>query len=812
LCSPRNLAVALVLALAACTQPVASPPHPGPANPAETAYWVFLKPAARSTLAPSLGPDALARRQLQGIAIDAADRPLRRRTVRRIAATGARVRTESRWLRAISVDADARALARLRRLPEVTEVRRINAMSVSDARRALTVPGIATREPAGARAYSTDNRQRTTGNSMFALQLVPDSAYGPNIGAFRELSIPTAHTLGFTGRGVRIAIIDTGFRSDHEALMLARVVGRRDFIQGDTVVSDQPGDTPGQDAHGTRVFSLLAGNRPGSLLGSAFEADFLLAKVDFEPGDTRADEDRWVAALEWADSMGASVINSSLSFRYAFTDKPPYTLDQLNGRTTVTSRAAAAAARRGLLLVNSIGNRGPAAGTLTAPADADSIIAAGAIDSLGRPADFGGASSSRGPTGDGRFKPELVARGVRLTTASGFLTSSYEIVQGTSFSAPLLSGSAALVLHAWPSLNPVAVRLALILSATRANNPDNNVGYGTPNVASAILFPRGLFTGDITGTSQGVLTTLAPTFGWVAPQVHPDIRPVQYRLEIARDSSFGTLLYADSVSDAFSLTVRRALLEQPRLFWRVIATAPAGLRRVTNVAGPFAAPQWVQLVSFAGTVPSFTNSARPTIVFDPLPAPPPAGPLVYDLQVLSAQTGLPVQTIRNVSGNSVTLTESLTPNTPYLYRVIARAPTGQADTVQSIAPFVYNSTTAPPSTTLYQNFPNPFPRDGSDGGTQIWFDLHEAATVELSVYDLRGRLVRRLIPGAGCGAVSLDAGLYGRGTSALADACVATHWDGTDENGERVARGVYILRMRAGTTDQTRRILYLGEQ
>jgi subtilisin family serine protease len=807
--SRRAPAVALVLALALWMPCAARAQNPVSADPVDTAYWVFLKPAAAdSPLPPALGPEALARRHAQGITIDATDRPLPRSVVRRIAATGAHVRTESRWLRAISVDADARALARLRRLRDVAEIRRVNGMSVLSAQHGPPAPAPAIRDRAPAPPYATDNGQRTTDNLTF----VPDSAYGPNIGAFRELSIPTAHTLGFTGRSVRIAIIDTGFRADHEALVLTRVVGTRDFIQADAVVSDQPGDTPGQDAHGTRVFSLLAGNRPGSLLGSAFEAEYLLAKVDREPGDTRADEDRWVAALEWADSMGARVINSSLGYRYDFTDKPPYTLDQLNGRTTITSRAAAAASRRGLVLVNAIGNRGPQPGSLVAPADADSIIAVGAIDSLGRPADFGGSSTSRGPTGDGRFKPELVARGVRLTTASGFLTTSYEIVQGTSFSSPLISGSAALVLQAWPSLNPVAVRLALILSATRANNPDNNVGHGTPNVASAILFPGGLFTGDITGTSQGVLTTLAPTFGWVAPQVHPDIRPVQYRLEIARDSSFTSLVYADSVSDTFSHTVRRALRKEPRLFWRIIATAPAGLRRATNVAGPFAAPQWVRLVSFSGTVPSFTTSARPTIIFDPLPAPPPAGPLLYDLQVLSAQTGLPVQTVRNITGNSVTLTESLTPNTPYLYRLIARAPTGEADTAQSIAPFVYNSTNAPPSTTLYQNFPNPFPRDGSDSGTQIWFDLHEPATVELSVYDLRGRLVRRLIPGPGCEPVTLTAGLYGRGTPALADACTTMHWDGTDDDGERVARGVYILRMRAGSSDQTRRILYLGPQ
>src|SRR5690606_27513914 len=117
---------------------------------------------------------------------------------------------------------------------------------------------------------------------------------------------------------------------------------------------------------------------------TAFQADLILAKVDREPGDTQADEDHWVAALEWADSLGARIVNSSVGFRYTFTDKEPYPFDVMNGRTTPTSRAASTAARRGILVVTAVGNYGPAPGTLVAPADADSVIAVGAVDSTGQ--------------------------------------------------------------------------------------------------------------------------------------------------------------------------------------------------------------------------------------------------------------------------------------------------------------------------------------------------------------------------------------------------------------------------------------------
>ncbi len=155
-----------------------------------------------------------------------------------------------------------------------------------------------------------------------------------------------------------------------------------------------------------------------------------------------------------------------------------------NGTTPITSRAAGTAARKGIVVVNSAGNAGPFSPSLGAPADAFNILAVGAINGQGGIADF----SSRGPTADGRIKPEVVARGVSTYLASNFTTRSFGRASGTSFSCPLVAGCAAVLLSARPDWTPLQVREAIMMTASRSNQPDNDFGWGIVDLNKAIDF------------------------------------------------------------------------------------------------------------------------------------------------------------------------------------------------------------------------------------------------------------------------------------------------------------------------------------
>lgn len=762
----------------------------GPTPPGVYGAWVFLHPdSARSDLPPLLGEEALRSRQV----LDT-DRPVNPDLVARIAASGAGVRMVSRWLRAVAVDADSAALRRIRDMPAVTGLAPIRAATLADARPVHTSP-----------AASAD-----------------PSFYGVTYAALQELEIPVLHELGFQGAGVRIAILDTGFFLSHESLAGRSLGGQFDFINRVGGVGAQPGDPPNQSRHGTAVMSLLGGYAPGRLVGGAYAATFHLAKVKVAGElDTRGDEDRWVEAVEWADAQNVRLINSSIGFRDRFSDRDNIPYGDLDGNTTVTTRMADEAARRGILVVVATGNAGPQAGTIWAPADGDSVLSVGAIDSLtAQRFAVPLPQSSRGPTADGRTKPELVARGARIVAASTVTLTAYEgNLAGSSYATPHITAGAALFMSAWPNLSVMAVRQALMLAGSRSAAPDNTVGHGVPNVAAAIMFPEGivLTPGSLATTDlQGNLTTIVPRFSWGAPLIHPRMRPIRYIVQVARDSLFQNVLLADTVEESFQYTAAAPLRPAERLWWRVVARSPQGIERISPPQPSFRVPSWVRLLTLNEAEPVFTPDARPQLDWAPLSAPGPAGPFTYDVQVISVATNQVVQQMRNLTSASVRVAEPLTPNQAYRWRVIARTRQGVADTVTSRAPFVVESAEAPPATILYQNFPNPFPTF-FEPSTRVWFDLARDGPVDLSVLDLRGRLIRRLIPARpDCGTVSLKAGLYGRSgqliNTDVAEGCALTAWDGRDERGQVVPRGVYVLRLQAGGLTEVRRMLFMPEQ
>ncbi|MCC7264574.1 MAG: S8 family serine peptidase [Candidatus Latescibacteria bacterium] len=298
------------------------------------------------------------------------------------------------------------------------------------------------------------------------------------------IGVKGLHTRGLYGQGIRIALLDNGFNyTSHPAFAGVRVVAEHDFINGDEVVGDQAGQPvtgdetrSSQNHHGTQVLALLAGRDPNRFIGVAPEAEYLLAKTEDNATETPADEDRWIAGLEWADSLGAQVVNSSLGYNI-WDDGTGYTYDDLDGHTGLTTRAAQLAVERGLIVVAAAGNEGNNNwGYLTTPADAAGVIAVGAVDLEGILAGF----SSHGPTADGRIKPDVVAPGEGVVTVAA-RGADYVRLNGTSFASPLVSGVCALVRQAQPGWGPGQIQEALHQSAEdlgETTGPDTLYGWG----------------------------------------------------------------------------------------------------------------------------------------------------------------------------------------------------------------------------------------------------------------------------------------------------------------------------------------------
>jgi len=300
------------------------------------------------------------------------------------------------------------------------------------------------------------------------------------------MNVPALHDLGYSGKDVIVLMLDTGFYKDHESILPERILAEYDFLNndGETQNESQEDDKNSQHNHGTNTYTALGGYSPGHLIGPAYQCSFLLAKTESNAFENITEEDNYVAGLEWGEPLGADIVSSSLGYLYW------YTYEDLDGLTAVTTRAVLWATRLGMLVVTAAGNERQNSewgGYIIAPADADSIITVGAVDAKGALAGFSG----HGPTSDGRTKPEVVAQGIGVACASPGGPASYAYVDGTSLSTPLVAGSAALLLEAHPTWRPEDVRNALMATASQADMPDNDYGWGIPNVLAAINYNSG---------------------------------------------------------------------------------------------------------------------------------------------------------------------------------------------------------------------------------------------------------------------------------------------------------------------------------
>jgi serine protease AprX len=421
-----------------------------------------------------LSEKAISRRQRQQIPVTTHDLPVNPAYVQTIKGTGVEVWYTSRWFNAVVVKGSIEQLAQVNGLPFVKSSRSLNKLS----------------GPASDGTLSVKNTPGNTSENLTSL-LAPGD-YGLAYHQANMLGATDLHDAGYHGEGMTIAVLDAGFPGVNTIPAFAHLY-QNNQVSGTFDFVTRSENVYGANSHGTSVLSTMAAYLPGKMIGTAYKANYILLRTEDAPTEHNIEEVNWLVAAEYADSAGADVINSSLGYTVFDAPSVSYSYDQMDGNTTIVARAADFAAATGILVVTSAGNDGNKPWKfISSPADADSVLTVGAVDSLGVVAAF----SSRGPTADGRIKPDVVALGANAYV----LNNSGNVVKsnGTSFSGPIMAGFATSLWQANLSKTNYEMIQLIRQLGSKASNPDNSLGYGIPNYKRIVT---GLPT---PGTEEGI--------------------------------------------------------------------------------------------------------------------------------------------------------------------------------------------------------------------------------------------------------------------------------------------------------------------
>lgn len=419
------------------------------------------------TLINRLAPEAIERRK-QTLGEDSyityEDFPVSPAYINQIRQAGVKIHAVLDWFNAVSAYLTPEQIVYIKLLPMVEKIERVKSFSSVGGDYLSTVPF------AGENAFHKSSLNY--GESLIQLQLN---------------KIPDVHKKGITGQGVLLGILDSGFDWQvHDALKTRTVVGEYDFVFGDSITANQTGDVPGQHGHGTYVFSVVGGFKDSLLIGAAYNARFLLAKTEDIRSERNIEEDNYAAALQWMENKGVKITTSSLGYNEFDPGESSYTYSQMDGKTTIVTRAAELAYSRGVLTLTAAGNEGNKAWKyIIAPGDGINTTTIGAIGSDDSVASFSGI----GPTPDGRIKPDLVSMGVGVFGARASSIDQYQYGNGTSSATPIAAGSAALVWSAFPHLTNAQVKARLIRTAGSYHKPNYYRGYGLINAKEAVNIP-----------------------------------------------------------------------------------------------------------------------------------------------------------------------------------------------------------------------------------------------------------------------------------------------------------------------------------
>ncbi|PRY15559.1 putative secreted protein (Por secretion system target) [Pontibacter ummariensis] len=423
-----------------------------------------------------LSPASLARRERQHISLTNRDLPVNPAYVAALQEAGIAVWYTSRWFNAAVVQGTAEKLSEMESFPFVKSSRTLNKFALPSSKEQL-----------GA-----------VSSSIGAAPLPGEEEYGAAYHQANMLGADKLHAAGYRGAGLTIAVLDAGFPAVNTIPALAhlyqngKLKGTYDFVQ-------KQEDVYGASSHGTSVLSTMAAYEPGKMIGTAYEANYLLLRTEDAATEHNIEEINWLLAAEYADSAGADVINSSLGYTTFDTPSTSYTYSDMNGDRALVSQAADFAASTGMLVVVSAGNDGSKSWKyISAPADADSVLTVGAVDSAGVKASF----SAFGPTADGQIKPDVVALGQKAYV----LSTTGQVVQsnGTSFSGPIMAGFMACLWQANKEKTNMEMIGLVRQISSNAGAPDNNTGYGIPDYSRILTALPQLPTGKTAYISNPV--------------------------------------------------------------------------------------------------------------------------------------------------------------------------------------------------------------------------------------------------------------------------------------------------------------------
>jgi hypothetical protein len=518
---------------------------------AQDRYAVFFKfkPQQEFSLAnPSkfLTSKAIQRREREKTPIDSLDLPVTSSYVQGLRTHTLEILYVSKWLNAAVVVADSTGKKGMEALPYVQKVQWVAKGFIS-------------------RTGNRLNQESQEGLSKSKKWAVEESYREAAAYDFQNqlLGIPDMHQAGFTGKGVTVAIFDSGFPGLDKATAFSHLFTNKQVLGQLNVVRPWIKEVFRDNEHGTQVASLIVANQAENLVSGAHQAQVFFAITEDVATEYPVEELNWVRAAEYADSLGVDIIQSSLGYLDFDEPKLTYTTAQLDGKTTYVSRGASLAAKRGILVVNSVGNYGSAgSSSLVAPADAAGILAVGSVNASSTVSTF----SSRGPTADGRIKPELVAFGQSPVLIRG--SGQVSTAAGTSFSAPQITALAAGLWEAKPAWTKDELLTNLIKSGTQYSNPDQNLGFGIPNF-------RGAYYGALLGINE------EKEAGW---KVYPNpVTADQIYIRFGQELSFQIQLFDSSGRPVLEKIAQRSSTKDP--YFLILNQLPSGLYFIRMMDG-----------------------------------------------------------------------------------------------------------------------------------------------------------------------------------------------------------------------------------